>query len=94
MATATAQDEAEIEKAKAEKFIAETPMIDMVESARVELGRDHSGDEAMWLVFRLRPGVEFGLDFINAGRFNDYAATIQTKILHSGLKRFPYTRVE
>ncbi len=90
----TAVDEAQLEKTQAERFIAETPMIDMVESVRVELGRDHTGDEAMWLVFRLHPEVEFDLDLTKAGQFNDYAAIIQTKILHSGLKRFPYTRVE
>jgi hypothetical protein len=86
------EDLAQIEKAKAEQFIAETPMMEEVEDANVELGEDHSGDPAMWLVFRLRSDAKFDLDM--AGRFNDYAAIIQTKILHAGLRRFPYTRLE
>jgi hypothetical protein len=80
------------EKEKAEQFIAETPLMDGIENVRVELGEDHTGDPAMWLVFRLRPDLNFDQEM--ARRFNEYAAVIQTKILHSGLTRFPYTRLE
>ena len=81
-----------IEKQKAEQFIAETPMMDGIVNARVELGEDQTGDPAMWLVFSLRPDLEF--DRKTARRFIEYAAVIQTKILQSGLTRFPYTRLE
>ena len=90
MATTEANDLAE--KEKAEQFIAETPLMDGIENVRVELGEDHTGDPAMWLVFRLRPNFNFDQEM--ARRFNEYAAVIQTKILHSGLTRFPYTRLE
>jgi hypothetical protein len=90
MATTEANDLAE--KEKAEQFIAETPLMDGIENVRVELGEDHTGDPAMWLVFRLRPDLNFDQEM--ARRFNEYAAVIQTKILHSGLTRFPYTRLE
>ena len=80
------------EKEKAEQFIAETPLMDGIENVRVELGEDHTGDPAMWLVFRLRPDLNFDQEM--ARRFNEYAAVIQTKILHSGLTRFPYARLE
>jgi hypothetical protein len=80
------------EKEKAEQFIAETPLMDGIENVRVELGEDQTGDPAMWLVFRLRPDLNFDREM--ARRFNEYAAVIQTKILHSGLTRFPYTRLE
>jgi hypothetical protein len=80
------------EKEKAEQFIAETPLMEGVENVRVELGEDQTGDPAMWLVFRLRPDLNFDME--TARRFNEYAAVIQTKILHSGLTRFPYTRLE
>jgi hypothetical protein len=80
------------EKEKAEQFIAETPLMDGIENVRVELGEDQTGDPAMWLVFRLRPDLKFDREM--AQRFNEYAAVIQTKILHSGLTRFPYTRLE
>jgi hypothetical protein len=90
MATTEANDLAE--KEKAEQFIAETPLMDGIENVRVELGEDQTGDPAMWLVFRLRPDLNFDMEM--AKRFNRYAAVIQTKILHSGLTRFPYTRLE
>ena len=87
-----AEDQDLMEKAKAEQFIAETPMMEGIESTRVELGEDHTGDPVMWLVFRLRPDLNFDMEM--ARRFNEYAAIIQTKILHGGLKRFPHTRLE
>jgi hypothetical protein len=90
MATTEATDL--FEKEKAEQFIAETPLMEGIENVRVELGEDQTGDPAMWLVFRLRPDVKFDQEM--ARRFNEYAAVIQTKILHSGLTRFPYTRLE
>jgi hypothetical protein len=80
------------EKEKAEQFIAETPLMEGIENVRVELGEDQTGDPAMWLVFRLRPDLKFDEEM--ARRFNEYAAVIQTKILHGGLTRFPYTRLE
>jgi hypothetical protein len=92
MTAVTTENEARIEKAKAEQLIAESPIIDVVENYRVELGEDQTGDPAMWLVFRLKPGTNF--DTVTADRFIDYAGAIQTKIIHSGLKRFPYTRLE
>jgi hypothetical protein len=88
----TTEEQDLMEKAKAEQFVAETPMMEGVESVRVELDEDHTGDPILWLVFRLRPDLKF--DRPIARRFNEYAAVIQTKILHSGLKRFPHTRLE
>ena len=90
MAITEANDVFEIQKA--EEFIHETPRMDGIEDVRVELGEDHTGDPAMWLVFRLRHGLNFDMEM--AKRFNEYAAIIQTKILHSGITRFPYTRLE
>ena len=81
-----------MEKAKAEQFVAETPMMDGVESVRVDLDEDFTGDPVFRLVFRLRSDLKF--DRAMARRFNEYAAIIQTKILHSGIKRFPHTRLE
>jgi hypothetical protein len=83
----------QLEKEKAEQFIAETPMLDGVEAVRVELGTDHTGDPAMWLVIRLKRDLDFQ-DDATLNKFLDYTAVLQTKILHSGLTRFPYTRLE
>jgi len=88
----TAEDQDQLEKSKAEQFAAEVPRMPGVEDIRVELGEDNTGDPAMWLVFRLSANLKFDLDV--ARQFNAYAAIIQTKILHSGLTRFPYTRLE
>ncbi len=63
-----------------------------VESIRVELGNDNTGDPAMWLIFHLQRDLAVDVEWIL--RFNEYAAGIQTKILHSGLTRFPYARLE
>jgi hypothetical protein len=80
------------EKLQAERAIEETPLLEGVEGVRVELGYDHSGDAALWLIFRLKNDQLFDDDFI--GRFIDYSGELQTKILQSGLDRFPYTRLE
>jgi hypothetical protein len=80
------------EKSLAEQFIAEAPKMQGVERITVELGNDQTGDPAMWLVFHLQPGVVVNSEW--ARSFNEYAAIIQTKILHSGMRRFPYTRLE
>ncbi len=85
-------EQAQVEVSKAEQFISEIPMFPGVESVRVEVGDDSAGDQAMWLVFRLQPEVHVDPEW--AGQFSKYAAAIQTKILHSGLSRFPYTRLE
>jgi hypothetical protein len=85
-------DEAQFEKTKAEQLIAETPLAEGIDSISVELGEDHDGDPSMWLVFRLRDIS--GEDWEAVRRLNDFAAVLQTKILHSGLTRFPYTRWE
>lgn len=78
---------------KAEQFIAETPRLEGVEAVRVELQDDWSGDPAMYLVFTVRRrGPDPDREWIR--KFIDYSDVIQTKILHSGLKRFPYTRLE
>jgi hypothetical protein len=86
------EDQDQAEKARAEQLIQETPLMNGVDSITVELGEDHTGDPSMWLVFRLQRDLERDESWI--GHFTDYAATIQTKILHSGLTRFPYTRLE
>jgi hypothetical protein len=86
------QSDAIAEKEQAERFIAETPMIEGVEDVRVELGEDHDGDPAMWLVFRLRSDLDLNRETVK--HFNEYAGVIQTKILNGGLVRFPYVRLE
>ena len=86
------EEQDQLEKTKAEQFAAETPRLEGVESVSVELGDDQTGDPAMWLVFRTKRDLDTNKEWHR--RFLDYAAVIQTKILHSGLTRFPYTRLE
>jgi hypothetical protein len=87
------EDQDQLEKEQAEKIVAETRMLDGVRAVRVELGEDHTGDPAMWLVFSLSRDLDFADEAI-LNRFLDYTSILQTKILHSGLTRFPYTRLE
>ena len=91
MSATELQDQYELQKA--EEFIASTPRLDGVEAVRVELQDDWSGDPAMYLVFTVRrrdpdPNHEW------IHRFIAYSDSIQIKIIHGGLKRFPYTRLE
>ncbi len=91
------EEQDNLEKAKAEQIIAETPLMEGIESVSVELGDDHDGDPSMWLVFNLepdfRPKHNFEADKQWFERFHDYSGRIDTKIIHSGLTRFPYTRL-
>lgn len=86
------EDDGQQEKAKAEALIAETPIFDGVDRIHVELGEDHDGDPSMWLVFHLRPGLNVDVSWIRA--YNDYSTKLGLKLIHSGLARFPYTRLE
>ena len=87
----TAEDQGELEKAMAEKIIADTPLMDGIESITVELGEDHAGDPAMWLVFHLRRGLEPDDEWLT--RLNEFSGVLEMRLIHSGLDRFPYTRL-
>ena len=86
-----AEDEGQLEKAKAEQIIADTPLMDGIESVSVELGEDHTGDPAMWLVCYMRKDLK--PDDHWYGKFNEFTHQLGMKIIHSGLVRFPYTRL-
>jgi hypothetical protein len=88
---AVTEDQDQFEKEKAEQIIAETPPMDGVENISVELGEDHSGDPAMWLVFHMRHDLEADDDWLT--QLNKYSQLLSLKIIHSGLTRFPYTRL-
>ncbi len=85
------EEQGQIEKQRAEQIIADTPLMDGIESISVELGEDHSGDPAMWLVVHMRHDLEADDDWLR--RLNKYSQLLSMKIIHSGLTRFPYTRL-
>jgi hypothetical protein len=85
-------DKAEQDKSQAQQIIAAIPLIPEVQGIDVELYTDNTGDPAFQLIFLVRPNVEVGEEFIK--RFNGFAREVQTKILHSDLQRFPYTRIK
>jgi hypothetical protein len=85
------EEQDQLEKEKAEQIIADTPLMDGIESVSVELGDDHTGDPAMWLVFNMRRDLEADDQWLK--RFNEYSGEIDIRIIHSGLTRFPYTRL-
>ena len=91
MVTATAEDEAQLEKAQAEQIISDTPLFEGVQSITVELGYDHDSDPAMWLIFHLDRGVDLTDDWHR--RFGEFKQSLSMRIIHSGLKRFPYSRL-
>jgi|GEM_PF-3403253 len=88
---AVTEEQDQFEKERAEQIIAETPPLDGIESISVELGEDHSGDPAMWLVFHMQRDVDADDDWLI--RLNKYSQLLSMKIIHSGLTRFPYTRL-
>lgn len=85
------EDRDQSEKQRAEQIIADTPLIEGIESISVELGDDQSGDPAMWLVFQMRRDLEADDQWLE--RLNKYSQSLGMKIIHSGLTRFPYTRL-
>ena len=82
----------EDEKKMAEQIIATTAPFPGVGTVLVELGEDHSGDPSMSLIFRIEDGVAIDESWIR--RFNEYSTALTLKLIHSGLKRFPYARLE
>lgn len=86
------EEQGEREKASAEEIIAASKPFPGIETILVELGEDHSGDPSMSLVFKIRDGVTIDESWIRA--FNEYATKLTLTLIHSGLKRFPYTRLE
>jgi len=88
----TIQSLGEDEKKIAEQIIATTAPFPGVRTVLVELGEDHSGDPSMSLIFKVEDGVVIDEGWIQ--QFNAYATALTLKLIHSGLKRFPYTRLE
>jgi hypothetical protein len=88
----TVEEQGELEKAAAEKILAAEPKFPEIVSTTVELGDDHTGDPAMWIVFHVRQGFEPDEAWVHG--FSPYATKVSLKLLHSGLKRFPYTRLK
>lgn len=86
-----ATDNEQVDKAKAEELISTIPLMPEVKSIDVELYTDHTGDPAFRLIFLVRGDVKIDSSFMD--RFLRFSAIVQTAILHSGLNRFPYTRI-
>jgi hypothetical protein len=81
----------QLEKEKAEQIVADTPLMDGIESITVELGEDHTGDPAMWLIFLMNRDVRPDNNWYD--RFNEFSHQLGMRIIQSGLTRFPYTRL-
>jgi hypothetical protein len=84
-------DQGQLEKEQAEQIIADTPLMDGIESISVELGDDHTGDPSMWLVFHMWRDLEPDDEWFR--RFNQFSHRLGMRIIHSGVIRFPYTRL-
>jgi len=84
-------EQGQLEKEKAEQIIADTPLMDGIESIGVELGDDHTGDPSMWLVFYMRHDLKPDDPWLI--RFNEYSGQLGLRIIDSGLTRFPYPRL-
>lgn len=80
------------EKARAEHLIEAAPALPEVESFEVRLDEDWTGDPSLYITFRIKPDTVFDKNFYK--RFNSYSNSVSFSILHSGISRFPYTRLE
>lgn len=87
----TTDEQDQLEKERAEQIIADTPLMDGIKSISVELGDDHTGDPAMWLVFFMNRDVKPDDNWYD--RFNEFSHQLGMRIIHSGLTRFPYTQL-
>ncbi len=87
-----ALDNEQLDKAKAEELISTIPLIPEVESIDVELYTDHTGDAAFRLIFNVRKDVKVDREFMR--HFLKFSFIVETAILHSGIDRFPYTRIK
>jgi hypothetical protein len=85
------EDQGQLEKQKAEQIIADTPLMDGIEGISVELGDDHTGDPAMWVVFHLRKDLNADDAWIR--RFNIFSGQLGMTLIDNGLTRFPYPRL-
>ena len=85
------EEHGQLEKQKAEQIIADTSLMDGIESISVELGEDHTGDPAMRLVFLMNRDVKPDDNWYD--RFNEFSHQLGMRIIDSGLTRFPYTQL-
>jgi hypothetical protein len=88
----TLMDTGLAEKAKAEELVASVPPMPEVESVDVRLYDDYSGEAALYLTFHIKSGALYDDAFFL--RFNQYKHHVRTKILNSGISRFPYARLQ
>ena len=82
----------EMAAAKAQKLIADIPLMPGITGIRVEPYTDNTGDPSLRLIFSMSKDVNFGKDFL--AQFREFSFDVQTKILHSDLNRFPYTKLQ
>ena len=87
-----AEQQGEHERMKAEEAIAAAVPPGEIQSVRVELGEEHSGDPSLWVIFRIHPEAATDLSWIK--KYSAYSTKLTLKLIDSGLKRFPYTRLE
>ena len=85
-----AQDKHEQEQA--ESLLADVIPFIGVESMRVELGEDFTGDPSIWIVFRLRKDFRGDVPWVRA--FAEHSTKLTIKLINGGVSRFPYTRIE
>ncbi len=87
-----ADEQSEREKALAEEIVAATKLFVGVESVRVEITEDYTGDPSLRLVFHLRRDLDADERWVRA--FSQYSTELVLKLLRSGLSRFPHTWIE
>lgn len=87
-----AEDTALAEKQQAQQLISSMKLMSELQEVHVETGSDWTGDPALYLTFRMKHDVDIDTELIK--RFTKFAGEVQTRLLHSGIRRFPYTRLE
>ena len=88
----TVANDDQIAKMRAEELISDIPLMAGVNSIKVEPYIDNTGDPSLQLTFSLDRNVLVDDNFVD--RFLEFSGVVQTRILHSELNRFPYTRME
>ena len=82
----------QVAKARAEELISDIALMPGITGIRVEPYTDNTGDPSLQITFWFDENIKLDDSFMD--RFLEFSGKIQTRILHSDLNRFPYTRLE
>ena len=89
---AVQENTADAERAQAEAILAEVELLPEVREMRCEFMESSGGDPALKIVGVLKS--KLALNEHEIKKIAGFISTVQMKLIHSGITRFPYPEVE